>query len=285
MLPDRLDALLRRFSVEAGLFHAGPLCGIHDFEPQPGVGQLHLVRRGEVRIQHAGLPDCVVREPSLLFYPRPLAHRFDTDEQAGAELACAHIRFERGSTNPLVASLPGFLALPLSELHDTGAILESLFDEAFGARCGRQAVVNRLFEVVLVRILRHLMSAPGLERGLLAGLARPQLARALVAMHAEPAREWSLPALAAEAAMSRSSFAESFRATVGVSPGDYLAGWRIDLAQDALRRGEALERIAVDVGYGSSAALSRAFKARCGQSPRQWLRGRLAASTGERQSL
>jgi len=28
--------------------------------------------------------------------------------------------------------------------------------------------------------------------------------------------------------------------------------------------------IAADVGYGSEAALSRAFKAQCGQTPREW---------------
>jgi len=31
-----------------------------------------------------------------------------------------------------------------------------------------------------------------------------------------------------------------------------------------------LKVIAIEVGYGSEAALSRAFKAQSGQSPRQW---------------
>jgi len=37
--------------------------------------------------------------------------------------------------------------------------------------------------------------------------------------------------------------------------------------------------IATEVGYGSEAALSRAFKAQAGQSPREW-KNQLAASTG-----
>jgi AraC-like DNA-binding protein len=35
-----------------------------------------------------------------------------------------------------------------------------------------------------------------------------------------------------------------------------------------LRRGQALKLIADAVGYGSEAALARAFKAHCGQTPR-----------------
>ena len=41
---------------------------------------------------------------------------------------------------------------------------------------------------------------------------------------------------------------------------------------------QPLKRIAIDVGYGSEAALSRAFKAQTGQSPRQWKEGVRAAT-------
>lgn len=57
---------------------------------------------------------------------------------------------------------------------------------------------------------------------------------------------------------------------MGTTPGQYLQGWRVGLAQQALRQGRPLKRIADDVGYGSEAALSRAFKAHTGQSPREW---------------
>ena len=70
--------------------------------------------------------------------------------------------------------------------------------------------------------------------------------------------------------MSRSVFAATFRETVGSTPGQYLLGWRVALAQQALRRGRPLKVIAAEVGYGSEAALSRAFKAHGGLSPRAW---------------
>jgi AraC-like DNA-binding protein len=70
--------------------------------------------------------------------------------------------------------------------------------------------------------------------------------------------------------MSRSVFATAFRETVGTTPGQYLQGWRVRLAQKALRRGRPLKMISAEVGYGSEAAFSRAFKAHSGLSPRDW---------------
>jgi AraC-like DNA-binding protein len=131
-------------------------------------------------------------------------------------------------------------------------------------------VVDRLFEVVLIQILRTLMDSGAVAQGLLAGLVDPRLARSLVALHAAPARAWTLERLARSAGMSRSSYAATFRDVVGATPGDYVSGWRLLLAQDALRRGRPLKLIVDEVGYGSAAALSRAFKAGCGLSPRAW---------------
>lgn len=265
---DRLQSLLERFSVSARMFHSGPLCGINDFEVN-GFGQLHLVRRGPLQVLHTG-GERTITEPSLLFYPRPLVHRFISDAQAGADMACANLAFGGGGHDPVSRGLPAFVCLPLAELRGAAAVLDLLFDEAFTRRCGRQAVVDRLFEVVLVLVLRHLLDSGHITAGPLAGLGHAHLAKALTAMHERPAQGWTLEAMARIAGMSRSRFAEVFAQVVGQPPANYLAHYRITLAQDALRRGGKLERIAQDVGYGSAAALSRAFAAACGSSPAQW---------------
>jgi transcriptional regulator GlxA family with amidase domain len=105
---------------------------------------------------------------------------------------------------------------------------------------------------------------------MLAGMAHPQLAKALVAMHETPARAWSLERLARTAGMSRSAFAAAFRTTLGTTPGDYLANFRVSVAQDLLRRGQPLARVAAAVGYGSATALSRVFKVVSGLGVREW---------------
>ncbi|OHX22083.1 AraC family transcriptional regulator [Chromobacterium sphagni] len=273
---DRLDALLNHFPVRARMFHSGALCGVTDFAAPGAGGQIHLVRSGAMDIIHPGQPALQVSVPSLLLYPRPISRRFVTDAERGADLACAELRFDGGADNPIIGALPDLVCLPLAAIDGAEHVLELLFEEAFGNNCGRYALVDRLFEVVLIQVLRQLMEANQIRGGMLAGLSHPKLRKALVAMHEQPAQEWSLDALANASGMSRSVFAGAFRSIVGCTPGAYLQGWRIRLAQQALRQGRQLKMIAIEVGYGSEAALSRAFKAQCGITPREWRQTRQA---------
>lgn len=92
---DRLDALLQRFSLSARMFHSGALCGVTDFAAG-ATGMLHLVSRGTVEVHHGARRMRRIAVPSLVFYPRPHAHRFVTDPAEGAEMACAHVAFDAG---------------------------------------------------------------------------------------------------------------------------------------------------------------------------------------------
>ena len=270
MALDRLDALLRRFSMEARVFHTGALCGTHDFDAGEGAGHLHLLRRGPVAIHNPRGKALVVDEPSLIFYPAAMDHRFVCDREVGADLVCASVRFGGGMANPIVHSLPPFFVMPVAAAPNLQPALELLFSEAFGGQCGRQAAVNRLFEVVIIQLLRFAMVEGRTSTGMLAGLAHAGLARAIVAMHERPSQPWTLEDLAAKAGMSRSRFADEFRRVVGLTPGAYLTEWRITVARDLLRKGRPLKLVAGDVGYASAPALSRAFRATTRQTPREW---------------
>jgi len=267
---DRLAALLNHFSVSARTFHSGVLCGVNALGAHETHGQLHLIRDGRVEVRHGPRGALQIDGPSLLMYPRPMAHRFITDKQRGATFVCAHVQFEGSAANPIVAALPPFFCMPLAQLPSCEPVLQSLFAEAESAHCGRQAVLDRLFEVVIIQILRELMEQRQVQAGMLAGLAHERLRSALVAMHESPERDWSLADLAEQAGMSRTVFANTFRDVVGVTPVSYLQRWRIGLAQQLLRQGRSLKLIAAEVGYGSEAALSRAFRAQMGSSPRDW---------------
>lgn len=273
MAIDRLQALLQPLTLRARMFHSGPLCGLNTFDGDGPTGQLHLVRRGPLEAWHgAATAPQRIDTPSLLLYPRPMDHRFRTDAVMGADMACAHVEFTGTARSTLAQALPAVVVMPLDAVPGAGGVLDVLFEEAFSMRCGRQAVVDRLFEVVLVLVVRALLDRGQLEQGVLAGLAHPRLRHALVAMHDTPAHPWSLADLADAAGMSRSHFAAMFARVVGVPAHGYLARHRIGLAQQALLRGRPLSLVADDVGYGSTAALSRAFSADCGVSPRAWLK-------------
>lgn len=275
---DRLSPLLERFRVRTHFFHAGPLCGVDKFEAVPGRGFLHLLKRGEMTVtHHAGqgvLRKIEVREPTLLFYPQPLTHTFHNAPVGGSDFVCAAVTFAGGASHPLVRALPPLVVAPLAKVDGLSGALELLFGEAERARCGQRLLADRLFEVVLVQLLRWMLDHPadsGIAGGVMAGLGDPALARALTAVHEDPGAAWSLEAMAQRANMSRSAFAARFRSVVGCTPADYLADWRLALAKSRLRRGDAVKLIAGELGYANASALSRVFAQRVGLSPRAWL--------------
>lgn len=273
-MADRLAALFTHFAVTAHTFHAGALCGINSLGAAEALGQLHLVREGVLEVFHGSSKPLRVDVPSLLFYPRPVARRFVTDAVVGADMVCADLRFEGGSANPLAAALPEFVVIPLERLAESAPVLALLFAEAASHKCGRQRVLDSLFEVLLIQVLRELMEQGQVASGMLAGMAHQKLRRALTAMHDRPAQPWSLEDLAAETGMSRTVFSNSFKEVVGVTPGQYLKSWRLGRAQQLVQRGTPMRHVADEVGYADEAALSRAFKAHTGLSPRDWRKRR-----------
>ncbi len=277
---DRISTLLDRFHVRASLFHTGPLCGRTSFDVQPDRAFLHVLRHGRLEIEHPALAGAhrhvVVDEPTLLLYPRALHHTFVNPPREGSDFTCATLHFDGGDRNPIVAALPPLILLPLDAVQGLKPALDLLFAETDRLRCGSRLLADRLFEVVLIQLLRWVIDHPkavGVSSGLVMGLSDPRLARTLVALHATPQDDWSLARMASEAGMSRSSFAETFKTVTGSTPSAYLTDWRLTIASSLLRRGQPQKLVAAELGFSTSSSLSRAFKQRYAVSPREWLAG------------
>ncbi|PRA80429.1 AraC family transcriptional regulator [Microbacterium sp. MYb66] len=275
---DRLTPLLERFRVRTRLFHSGPLCGTTTFAASTGHGFLHVLRRGEMEVTHRRADGSTEREvitrPSLLFFPRPIDHAFLNAPTDESDFACATLDFDGGATHPLVRTLPSAIVIPLDEVSTLGPALDLLFAEVDNVRCGRPLLADRMFEVILIQLLRWMLDHSdrlALPPGLLPGLADERLAPALVAIHEAPGDPWTLDALARTAALSRSAFAARFKEVLGRSPGDYLTEWRLTVAQEQLRAGRSVGSVAAELGYASASAFSRVFAQRLGSSPRAWL--------------
>lgn len=163
----------------------------------------------------------------------------------------------------------GHVRASAAEAPNLHAILKRLIDEMTGERVGAAFAAQQYGQLLLLEVLRaYLAKADDLPPGWLRLLSDERLRPAVESIHADPGKPWRLQDLARTAAMSRTSFAERFRAVAGVPPLTYLNGWRMQLAQQALRRGDTrVGPLAVELGYTSESAFSNAFKREVGMSP------------------
>jgi AraC-like DNA-binding protein len=133
---------------------------------------------------------------------------------------------------------------------------------------------THLAHLMLVQVLRlFLGTSSELPKGWFLALTDRQISPAIGAIHAEPARHWTLEELARVAGISRTVFAQRFKALVGSTAMDYLARWRMLMAADRLSTGsENVASIAFSLGYESESSFSTAFKRIMSCSPTQYRR-------------
>jgi AraC-like DNA-binding protein len=149
-------------------------------------------------------------------------------------------------------------------------ILKVLQDETQSPQCGGKVVIESLIQLVFVEALRSL-DFKNLKGGSLKGLTHPDIGRVLNAIHRDLKKNWTVAELSKIYGASRSSFAATFKNTVGVSPMDYLQRWRMMHAKEALRNGQMrVSEIAYSVGYESVTAFSTAFSKVVGQGPKSF---------------
>lgn len=268
-MTDRIAGFLKQYALNARMFFNGTLCNNIVFDENMGGGFLHLIRKGKLKIYSADHATVTIEQPSLLFYPNPSKHQFVFD--GDVDLTCAIINMG-GDHNILIKALPKMLLMPLLDLPMLSNTLALLFAEAEQQSCGHQAAIDRLFEYLLIQLLRYILDNNQAGPGLLAGLGDKRLVKAITAMHLEPSQAWSLEALASKAGMSRARFAVHFRETMAMTPVEYLTHWRIGLAKTLLSNGSAIGLVANEVGYSSAAAFSRVFKALVGVTPKAWVK-------------
>jgi len=179
----------------------------------------------------------------------------------------------RGSAT-LIGQLPSMLRLSAGDENlspQLSMALEFIHHESQSTRPGYIAVAGRLMDLLFIQILRSALTQPTVPIGLLAGLADPHINRALSAIHATPDAQWTVANLAKQAGLSRTIFAERFRAMVGATPIQYVTRWRMTIAEDLLSRTDlGIEIIRTRLGYASGFVFARAFRAHSGLSPRDY---------------
>ena len=191
---------------------------------------------------------------------------------ARTELLCGSFVIEDRDALPVLAALPPVLHVQ-SQNGRPAEWLETMLtlirQETTSGHLGGEAVVTKLTDVLLAQAIRQYRpSFAGFHSPGLTTVKDPQIAGALRLMHEQPHRAWTASALATCVAMSRSAFSARFRLVIGEPPMRYLTRYRLTRAADRLRTsGESLVDIALQTGYASDVALSKAFKRYFGMSP------------------
>jgi len=178
----------------------------------------------------------------------------------------------------LLSFLPALIHIRSSDagIDSLSQIIRLIEKEIGSENIGRDLILRRLVEILLLETLRSAGFDNNFQKvGLLAGLRDSQLAIALRIIHADVSRRWSVAELGRQAGMSRSSFADRFAKTIGITPIEYLLQLRMALAKNMLfKEKRSVSEVAFAVGYESASAFSVAFRRSTGISPGAFARNK-----------
>ncbi len=272
------------------------------YEHAPGRAQFHFVGRGPLLVRGTsgaiftlntgdalliphGKPHSLLSSPDAAcenitaFSSRPIcdsvcaigAPAGACDDEESVILFSACMKFELGGMQPLINTMPDIMLVStlLSQYPEIQPILDAMERESRTRHAGFAGILSRLADVVAALIVRGWVeNGCGQGSGLVQAMRDPRLSKAIAAMHREPGENWTVERLASVAGCSRSVFAERFQNATTMTPLRYLTELRMRLAvQRIVNNGEAVEAVAFQLGYGSLAAFSRAFKRIVGQPP------------------
>ncbi|MGQ0838532.1 AraC family transcriptional regulator [Actinokineospora sp.] len=261
----------------------------------PDDGRPVPLRPGEVAVMRGPTPYTIADRPDtppqVIVHPGPRCTTVDgrdigdgkdlgvrtwgADSSGETIMLSGTYQLQREIGQRLFDSLPPVLVRPV----DAGdsALVSLLENEIVKAEPGQELVLDRILDLVLVSVLRSWLASPG------AGAPAwyraqhdPVVGAALRMLHDDPAHPWTVASVATRTGVSRAALARRFTALVGEPPMAYLTSLRLALAADLLREPAAtIGSVARKVGYGSSFALSAAFKRVRGMSPQDYLRHRV----------
>ncbi|TGE18364.1 helix-turn-helix transcriptional regulator [Hymenobacter elongatus] len=157
-------------------------------------------------------------------------------------------------------------------------LLNQLGRQLLMAASGQHALGRLYVESLANALSYHLIEHHATYERRIAGtgssLPAPVLARIDAYLEAAAEQTVTLEILAGLANLSVFHFARRFKHTTGLSPYQYVLGWKIRRAQQLLRAGDLpLASISDALGFASPTHFSAAFKRAVGLSPRQFQRG------------
>ncbi|MDA8586592.1 AraC family transcriptional regulator [Rhodobacteraceae bacterium] len=262
-----------------------------------GFAQFHIIVRGNAVVTHGGVTTQLAAGDVILF-PKGAAHMIgDAPDSAplsgqdvisamangqepfleggiATRMICGHFEYDFDCTHPLLEELPPMVLLRSAELpamdHLFG-LVQLIVRESSSDTPGKDVVVRRLSDGLLVTILRAYFESRQQDAGFYRGVTDKRMSRVIAAIHGTAGDNLTVEKLATIAGMSRSSFLHHFKTQVGQSAGAYSTRWKLLKSRVALSdTSDSVESIAYSAGYNSTSAFSRAFHGNFGLTPTEF---------------
>ncbi|MDX3984667.1 AraC family transcriptional regulator [Achromobacter spanius] len=293
-----VDALLlSSLEVQSSLYHLGQYCGNWSASTSGRArASFHLILHGQCRValhdgQGAELDTLTLAAGDGIFFLRDIPHALTPLDAAapgtalcramepllprqadGTGLACGFFQFRPGLADLLADTLPDYLVLRAQDERFRTArgvfdlILAETADTA-PTPGGSPVVLERLTDLLIFFMLRHLAVHDRQAYGLFVLARDPAMASLLQAILAQPAAPWSMQDMADRLHMSKATFHRRFTLQSGTTPAQLLQLLRMRVARRYLSQGMGIQDAAERVGYQSQAAFSRVFQRTEGVAP------------------
>ncbi len=249
-----------------------------------GWAAFHIVTKGECKVERKGAKPVSLTAGDVLLLPHgdehvvyggdhlqqptgvtrayrdhiTFAQSLDVDIET--EVICGRLHLENATQNLILRALPNIILLQANGIRLYADLIEFIREELDGGKAGSTSVASGLASALFVMVLRQHIEIDPPTTGLFALLVARDTSRAAAGMVADPSKAWTLEELASAAAVSKATLVRAFRRLSGMPPLAFLTELRLGLARSRiLYTPDHFGQIAVDVGYQTEAALSRAI--------------------------
>ncbi|WP_394388261.1 AraC family transcriptional regulator [Shewanella woodyi] len=284
-----LNGLLSSFHLNATIFHRSLVCDPWSTDTSgSGLASFHLISSGKAFL----FCDDYQAEPltagDLVIFPHDsphiishspdkqtaittdgfVAYPFSNNTPHSAGLMCGYFDFKEDSSHPVITQLPSCILIKSQQNQSVlASIIESLILEVTLGVQASDIILSRLSEVFFLSLLRQLSTEGNTQMGLFRALQDTKMAKVLQAINNNLAAPWDLNSLANVGGYSRASFINHFKNYLDTTPQEYLSQLRLSKAKKQLIRGDAVLKVALDVGYSNDVSFAKAFKRYFGYGP------------------
>lgn len=287
-----VDDIVELISLKVDIYLNARICGDWRLDAHPqGDTCFHMATQNQARLLVPDVGEWLLQEGDLVIFPREIAHSLrpaadltgaqqqlpisQSQHLQGTSFVCGKVRFRHTGSELLLDALPTVFVIRRDDNTPwLGHLLALIVAESFHSDGSEPAILNRLCELLFSYALRHFVDSSEQQTGILSLFSHRQIHKAIKAIHKDPQCVWQLTTLASTAGMSRTRFAQVFKALSGWTPMQYISWWRMQLAWGHLQAGQTVAAVADKVGYQSEAAFSRAFRKQFGVSAGSVRRGK-----------